>query len=44
METLHIGLLVILVIVSVTGLIAVSWVFVKWIVPALGRLKNRMLV
>ena len=44
LEKLQLGLLIVLAVVSVAGIILIAYVFVKWVVPALGVLKNRMLV
>ena len=41
---MDIGLLILLALVSVGGIIVIIILFVKWVVPALGLLKNRMLV
>lgn len=44
LENMQIGLLIALVFVSVAGLIVVAFVFVKWVVPAIGLLKNRIML
>ena len=44
LENMQLGLLITLAVVSVMGVIVVALVFVKWCVPALGLLKNRMFV
>lgn len=44
LEKLQIGLLIVLAVVSVAGVVIIAYVFVRWIVPAIGVLKNRMLV
>ena len=44
LENMQIGLLILLALVSVAGVILVAFVFIKWVVPAIGLLKNRMLV
>ena len=37
-------MLIALVAVVIVGVILLAYIFVKWVVPALGLLKNRMLV
>ena len=41
---MQVTLLIVLAVVTVLGFVLVSWVFVRCVVPALGRLKNRVLV
>lgn len=44
LENMQIGLLIVLALVSVAGVILVAFVFVKWVVPAIGLLKNRIML
>lgn len=41
---MNLSLLIVLAVVSVIGFILISCIFVRCIVPALGKLKNRVLV
>lgn len=41
---MQLTLLIVLAVVTLVGFVLVSCIFVKCIVPALGRLKNRVLV
>jgi|JI7StandDraft_1071085.scaffolds.fasta_scaffold29424_1 hypothetical protein len=41
---MQLTLLIVLAVVSIIGFVLISCVFVRCIVPALGRLKNRVLV
>lgn len=43
-ESLQLTLLIVLAVVSVLGFVLISCIFVRCVVPALGRLKNRVLV
>ena len=37
-------MLIALLAIVIVGVILLAYIFVKWVVPALGLLKNRMLV
>lgn len=43
-ESLELKLLIVFAVVSVVGFVLISCIFIKCIVPAIGRLKNRVLV
>lgn len=37
-------MLIVLIIVGIVGFLIVTWVFMRVIVPTIGRLKNRMFI
>ena len=44
LSSLNIALVLALVIALIVGVVAIGYVFMKWIVPGIGKLKNRMFV
>ena len=44
LSSLNIFLIIVLILALIIGFIAVGYVFIKWIVPGIGKLKNRMFV
>jgi hypothetical protein len=43
-ESMNLALLILLTVVAVAGFMVVSCVFVNYVVPAIGKLKNRVIV
>lgn len=41
---MNFNLLIALIIVATVGCVMISYVFVRWVVPAIGRLRGRVLV
>ena len=44
LSSLNIFLVIVLIVALILGIIAIGYVFMKWIVPGIGKLKNRVFV